>query len=350
MVAAPEPSPRAPDSLPDPSRPAGTPDETMPFDHGVVVVMEYHSFDNLLGALSTVGQPDADGLTFDAAGSALNETPGPHGAVRAFPFPSTAQGSHVSQSWSNTHTQIDGGRMDGFVRSAGSDQPMGFYPPAVVPFIHSLAATFTVANRWFCSAPCMTVPNRRFLLAGTANGATATDVPTILSGSPANGTIVDRLNAHGISWHNYFVDLPGTLVYPDIVLHHPLHLRGIDSFFDDCRHGKLPAVSFVDPEGGLVALLGEELEKIPGLGALGKRLATHGGDEEDPQDLRYGEAWAHRVVQAVLASPAWLRTLLIYTYDEHGGYYDHVPPPPAIKPDDIPPKLAPGDPPGGSPG
>ena len=55
--------------------------------------------------------------------------------------------------------------------------------------------------------------------------------------------------------------------------------------------------------------------------------------------MYYGEEWAHRVVKAILDSPAWPRTLLIYTYDEHGGYYDHVPPPPAIAPDSIPPKL-----------
>ena len=62
--------------------------------------------------------------------------------------------------------------------------------------------------------------------------------------------------------------------------------------------------------------------------------------------MYYGERWAHEAVEAVIRSPAWPRTLLIYTYDEHGGYYDHVPPPPAPAPDDIPPKRrrrSPGD-------
>ena len=63
--------------------------------------------------------------------------------------------------------------------------------------------------------------------------------------------------------------------------------------------------------------------------------------------MSYGEYWAYRTVKAVLDSPAWPRTLLIYTYDEHGGYYDHVPPPAAIAPDSIPPELGPGDVPGG---
>jgi phospholipase C len=341
---------RTPDSLPDPGRPAGAVNDAMPFDHIVVVMMENHSFDNVLGALSRAGQPAADGLTFDSAGQATNSNPGTPGLpaeVRAFPFPTTAQGPHVSQTWNATHEQIDGGRMDGFVKSVGSTQPMGYYPPELLPFSYSLAGTFTVANRWFCSAPCQTIPNRRFLLAGTAYGAVATDVSTLFDGSPPNGTIFDRLDAHGISWANYFTDLPGTVVIPSIIPKHIRHLHRIEKFFADCAAGTLPAVSFVDPEAGLLAYLGTLVERIPLLKDIGARLATHGGDEEDPQDMRYGEAGAHRIVQAVLDSPAWARTLLVYTYDEHGGYYDHVPPPAAIPPDAIPPKLSTTDVPGG---
>jgi phospholipase C len=77
------------------------------------------------------------------------------------------------------------------------------------------------------------------------------------------------------------------------------------------------------------------LRGVPGLEAVGAKLETTGGDEESPQDMSYGESWAYEIVKAVLDSPAWPRTLLIYTYDEHGGYYDHVPPPAAIAPDSI---------------
>ncbi len=341
---------RAPDSLPHPDKPAGTVNAELPFDHIVVVMMENHSFDNLLGALARAGQSAADGLTFDGTGAATNSNPGATGTpprVTAFPFPSSAQGAEVSQTWNATHEQIDGGRMDGFVRSVGSTQPMGYYPPAVLPFAYSLASTFTLANRWFCSAPCQTVPNRRFLLAGTAYGAIATDLATLFDGSPPNGTICDRLDAHGISWHNYFTDLPATVVIPSIIERHLPHLRQASCFFEDCASGKLPAVSFVDPEAGLLSLAGQLLEKLPLLETIGAHLATHGGSQEDPQDMKYGEAWAHRVVQAVLDSPLWPRTLLIYTYDEHGGYYDHVPPPAAIAPDAIAPKLSSSDVPGG---
>jgi phospholipase C len=337
---------RPPDSLPFPDRPAGAVNEAMPFDHIVVVMMENHSFDNLLGGLARAGQPEADGLTFDAAGAPTNSNPGAHGAVRAFAFPSTAQGSDVSQTWNATHEQIDGGRMDGFVRSVNSEQPMGYYPPEVVPFAYSLARTFAVANRWFCSAPCQTFPNRRFLMAGTAYGNIATDAASLADPPPPNGTIFDRLHAHGITWQNYFTDLPETAIIPSIIEKYPTHLATIDDFYSDCRAGTLPSVSLVDPEVGVVSNVGKALAGLPGLAEIAAGLEGLGGDEEAPQDMYYGEAWAHEVVEAVLHSPAWSRTLLVYTYDEHGGYYDHVAPPPAIEPDAIGPTLSGSDVPG----
>jgi phospholipase C len=281
---------RQPDSLPDPSKRAGTVNDAMPFDHIVVVMMENHSFDNLLGELPRSGQPAADGLTFDSCGTATNTN---HGSAATSP------------------------------------------------------STFTLANRWFCSAPCMTFPNRRFLMAGTAYGDISTDAKSLTDPPPPNGTIFDRLHAHGISWRNYFTDLPYTGIIPSILEKYFDHLPPIDSFYEDCAAGALPAVSFVDPEVGVLSFVGKSLSSLPIVGGIASELATVGGDEEAPQDMSYGEAWAHRVVEAVLHSPAWPRTLLIYTYDEHGGYYDHVPPPRAIPPDSIAPKLTPTDVPGG---
>ena len=98
-------------------------------------------------------------------------------------------------------------------------------------------------------------------------------------------------------------------------------------------------MSFVDPEAGLLSLV--EPLNFTRLSTYSRpdlpRSSRTGATEENPQDLHYGEAWAHRVVEAILDSPAWPRTLLIYIYDEHGGYYDHVPPPAAILPDSIEP-------------
>jgi phospholipase C len=338
---------RTPNSLPDPTRPAGTVNEALPFDHIVIVMMENHSFDNLLGALAHSGQPRAKGLRINRAGVAHNSNPGPNGTVGSFRFTSTAQGPNVSQSWNATHEQIDGGRMDGFVRSVQAEQPMGYWTEDVLPFAYSLARTFTIANRWFCSAPCQTYPNRRFLMAGTAYGNIATTTESLFDPPPPNGTIWDRLSKYGISWRNYFTDLPSAGVIGSTVEKYPQNLTSIAQFFADCDAGTLPSVSLVDPEFGVAGEVGGPLSQLPALQPIAEKLNTTGGSEENPQDMSYGEYWAYKAVKAVLESPAWPRTLLLYTYDEHGGYYDHVPPPAAIAPDSIPPALGPGDVPGG---
>jgi phospholipase C len=338
---------QVPNSLPDPSRPPGTPTEALAFDHVVIVMMENHSFDNVLGALARSGQPRAHGLHVNAAGVARNTNPGASGLVRSFPFGSTAQGPNVSQSWNATHQQIDGGRMDGFVRSVEADQPMGYWTADTLPFAYSLARTFTLANRWFCSAPCQTYPNRRFLMAGTAFGNISTSNESLKDAPPPNGTIFDRLQAYGVSWRNYYTDLPSTGIIPSIIEKYPQGIAPIAQFHADCAAGTLPSVSLVDPEFGVLGVVGSNLATVPVLKPIAEKLETTGGDEENPQDMSYGEYWAYTTVKSVLESPVWPRTLLVYTYDEHGGYYDHVPPPSAIAPDPIPPRLGPGDVPGG---
>ncbi|HEY4828798.1 MAG TPA: alkaline phosphatase family protein, partial [Solirubrobacteraceae bacterium] len=123
---------RVPDSLPDPSRPAGTATAAMPFDHIVCVMMENHSFDNLLGALPILGTPKADGLTFNKAGQATNSNPSSNGTVTSYGLTNTEQPGSVDQSWDATHQQIDGGKMDGFVASVNSTEPMGYWTNEVL--------------------------------------------------------------------------------------------------------------------------------------------------------------------------------------------------------------------------
>ena len=347
--AAAPPGLRQAGSLPFPDKPAGTVNEGMPFEHIVVVMMENHSFDNLLGALPRT-RADVDGLTFDSAGNATNGNPDGAGSpaqVTSFPCPNTAQAKSITQAWKPTHEQIDGGAMDGFVGSEkGAREAMGYYTPEVLPFAYSLAETFTLANRWFCSVPGPTYPNRRFLLAGTAFGGTATNTTELLDAlehPPPNGTIFDRLSRHAISWANYFTDIPLITVLPRTLIEHIDHVHARRKFLEACSAGTLPQVSFVDPAAGTLSSIASSLDALPKIVKDALDRLDPGETEEDPDDMYYGERWAHETVEAVLRSPAWPRTLLILTYDEHGGYYDHVPPPPALAPDDIPPKLAPGE-------
>jgi phospholipase C len=334
---------RLADSLPDPTRAAGTPDPAMPFDHVVVVMMENHSFDNYLGMLERRGhRGGVDGFKFDAKGAPANRQPYKDGYVVPVHAKSMCQPPDVDQTWNGTHFQIDGGKMDGFAKNKPGS--MIYWDESDIPFYYSLAKTFTVGNRWFCSAPCQTFPNRRFLLAATAEGLISTDTNSIFDPLPKNGTIFDRLNAHGISWANYFTDLPGTGVWEKIPQSNLDKIKPVGQFYADCASGSLPAVSFVDPEFGASNDVGGALiGAAPQLYTPGQMVETQGGDEENPQNITLGEQFVAKVANAVIASPAWPRTLLVWTYDEHGGYFDHVPPPAAVTPDDIKPKIGPKD-------
>ena len=349
---------------PDPSRPTGT-DLLPQLKHIVVLMMENHSYDNYLGMLS--GRSDGFPLGDDGQPEASNC--GADGEpIRAHHLTSTQQLPCVpSQSWHATHHQWDEGKNDGFVTSnevivpaagdvdpalcqgAGAAIGMGYWTEDDLPFYYGLARTFPVADRWFSSCLGPTFPNRRFLIAGTAHGL-IDDAPSDLLDYPPNGTIFDQLDGHGISWANYHAaagdqsrlrhqlrhrrrmmrrralavgrsfppvksamqkDLQFTAdLFPIGVARYTKHVHNIDQFFTDADNGTLPAFSIVDPD-------------------------FEACSEENPQDIRKGESFAAEVINHCLHGPGWPGTLLIWVYDEHGGYYDHVPPPPAVPPDDV---------------
>jgi len=342
-----------PGERPDPARPAGT-DRLPQIKHIVVLMMENHSFDSYLG---TLGRGDGFPLGDDGAPNA--ENPDSAGTmIRAYHARSTIQQAGTpTQSWNASHLQWAGGKLDGFVTAAEQTAPgcdktaaMGYWTGQDLPFYHGLAETFPLADRWFASCLGPTFPNRRFLLAGTANGL-MDDLPVNLLDRPKAGTIMDMLTRHGISWVNYrpagedqsefrrFVqyrrrrtrhhlahfgrplradcdgfkrDLQFTAaIYPLGVAGYMAHVRSIERFFADADAGNLPSFCIVDPD-------------------------FRSFSEENPQDIRKGESFAAEVISRVMHGPGWADTLLIWTYDEHGGYYDHVAPPAAAPPDDVP--------------
>jgi phospholipase C len=342
---------RWPDSIPYPSLPVGKNTGAFPFDHVVIVMQENHSFDNYLGMLPVCGQPKADGFTFNAKEEPLNWNPMGNERMPVY-HQSGFSGAHDSgsQSWDDTHIQIDHGAMDGFARTGPGS--MGYYTEDDLPFYYSLANTFTLANRWFCSVPAQTYPNRRFLMAGTASGIVSTDIDNVTT-YPANGTIWDQLSTHSISWTNYFSDAPTSCIILDTVFRYPEHYAHIEQFFADAAAGVLPSVSLVDCNMGAIqgevpSVVGELPQPVPTFAATPDlMIETTCQSEENPEDVQLGEQFVASVVNAVLASPAWQRTLLIWFYDEHGGYYDHVTPPSAIAPDSIAPDISSTDQPGG---
>ncbi len=248
-----------------------------------------------------------DGLPLDA-------NPYDGKLLKAFHMPSSCQlDAHPGQNWNASHMSFNNGRNDGFVQASGP-VAMGYWDGTDIPFYYGLAETFPVCDRFFCSTLAQTYPNRRFLVAGTAAGIVSTSTDALLAPTPPNGTIFDRLDAHDISWLNYYNDLPSVAVIPEVATKHPKRLVHASQFLTDAAAGTLPAFSIVDPD------------------------FSH-QSEEDPQDIRVGERFAADIINAAMHGKAWDKTLLIWTFDEHGGYYDHVPPPHAIKPDDIPPDI-----------
>ena len=300
---------RKPGSRPFANVPAGT-DMLPQIEHIVVVMMENHSFDNYFGMLGR-----GDGFTLDRRGqpTAVNDDSSGN-PVRAYHAPSTCQSHYdVSQSWTASHTAWDYGRMDGFVRGSSRDA-MAYWTGADLPYYYDLGRTFVLCDRYFASTMAQTYPNRRFLMAATALGQVSDPLPSPTDPAPPNGTIFDRLNAYGISWKNYFVDLATCMLFPSVPESNPQHLAPTAQFFVDAAAGTLPGFCIVDTE-------------------------FNQASEENPQDIQTGEEFAARVINAAMTGAAWDKTLLIWTYDEHGGYYDHVRPPRAVPPDGIPPQV-----------
>jgi phospholipase C len=224
-------------------------------------MMENHSFDNLLGRLGR-----GDGFTLGAGGVPTASNPYPDGSIQhAFHMPTTCQLSgSPSQEWAASHTAWNNGLMDGFVRaqpSAGTKAgvAMGYWTRADLPFTYSLASTFPIADRWFCSVLRQTDPNRRYLIAATSAGMTD-DVGSnlqqdLLLAAPADVTVFDRLSSHRISWIDYNESFPTgatSMLYPvDDTLLMSLgktHNQPMTSFFSDAAAGNLPAFSLLDPD------------------------------------------------------------------------------------------------------
>jgi len=307
--------PVGPGLRPDPSLPEGT--DTMPeIEHIIVLMMENHSFDNYFGMLDpSVGFQLSNGVPTAANLDANGQI------VRAFHMPSACQDhAEPSQAWNASHTAYANGRNTGFVLGS-SPVAMGYWVGDDIPFYYGLARTFALASRWFCSTLCQTYPNRRFLMAGTAAGIISTDGAALNAPAPPNGNIFERLDAYGISWANYHSDVASLGILIEYAVAHAHNTFSMDQFYADAASGNLPGFSLVDP-------------------------AFTGGSEENPDDIRIGEQFCAKVINAVMSGPGWKKTLLVWLYDEHGGYYDHVPPPSAVAPDDIPPDLAHGDVPG----
>jgi phospholipase C len=302
----------------------------IPVDKIVVVMMENRSFDHYFGQLAAfTGRSDIDVAPADATNpDHVGAVPGALHPRRHAPHLCARDTEH---SWSATHEEWNGGRMDGFfAASAGDphldasmiDRSMWWYDAGDLPFYYALASRFAIGDHYHASVLGPTWPNRMYLLAATSFGRTTNDLPD-LADHPfphTDASVLDLLTKRHVAWTLFADGASGAAtVHGDALATRwgPGHVAPARAFLERAATGSLPAVSFVDPDFS--------------------HSTTTGQDEHPPADVQLGQRFVAGIVRALLASPDWPRSALFLTYDEHGGYYDHAPPPAACAPDARPP-------------
>lgn len=361
--------------------PMPRPDRARAMEHVVALMFENRSFDNLLGRLYQPGEV----ASFDGVSGRDLSNPVPPWAIRpgspAEVRYTVAAGMNApspdpGEEYQHVNTQIFGiidppgnrGKlaarmtppynapadparppsMDGFVADyisavwaetgrqpefAEYAQIMTGYAPAQMPVLSTLARGFATFDRWFCDVPSQTFANRSFFHAATSSGyvVNMSPVDSFPSHNDAE-TIFDRLDAAGLSWRVYcsppsHLSLTGLLHAPRLAGRFATHFLSTDRFLEDAASGELPAYSFIEPN----MLYGHD-DMHPAFDAL-----FPGVDFDPPSSLIGGEALLASIYNAVRASSSpggsnAFNTLLLVTFDEHGGTFDHVRPPAAPPP------------------
>lgn len=311
--------------------------------HIVVLMLENRSFDHMLGYLyadngnvSAAGQP-FEGLT------GRESNPGASGAALVEVFeiaPGTTStyympGADPGEGYAATNAQLFGSSTapvppvasnQGFVSNFDSTLAweakqkwsilpgtvaadiMGMHTPKTLPVLCALARGFAVCDHWFGAAPTETLPNRAFVHAGTSQGHMDDKTKSFTA-----GTIYASLGKKNVSWkiYGYTADPLTRMSFPDLVGAPDANFGHFADFQADAANGTLAGYSFLEPSWG-----------------------SSGNSQHPNYDVALGEQYIHDVYTALRHGPAWNETLLIVTYDEHGGCYDHVPPPTnAVPPD-----------------
>jgi len=329
-----------------------TPGSLANIDHLVVLTMENRSFDQMLGYLSLpasaggMGRTEVDGLKggeFNPYnGTNYPSFPFPPGATLFAPDPGHSYGP-VFHQINSTNTvasqQWENGQMNGFVKayaeesdvvppnSAGNGSSiMGYHTGVNVPAFDALARDFAISHRWFAAHPGPTFCNRYYELSGRLNLASGLNAALpagtweFSNSSPLtpsfSKTIFDHLNEYAqtpvggnLTWKYYEHAYCFLRFFSDYTFNYE-NIKSVndpdEGFYADAARGTLPSVSYIDPHF---------IEVPPG------------NCDGPPADVADGQKLVRNIVEALIAGPKWNKTLLVIIYDEHGGFYDHVPPP-----------------------
>jgi hypothetical protein len=195
---------------------------------------------------------------------------------------------------------------------------MGYYDAAQLPIYDLFAREFAICNRWFASLPTDTWPNRLYSLTGGSGGMITTPSTASVPSDPPGYTltsIFEVLQARGVDWMNYFSDLPFALIFKRLAqdASYTRRMRSLSNLLAAAQTGDLPSVAWLDPNFTDVET------------SVGEPAAAN--DDHPPGDVANGQVLLRQIYQALSQGPGWSKTLLIVTYDEHGGFFDHVLPP-----------------------
>lgn len=313
------PSRPASDTTPmDGSQPESELDNLMRVNHFVLLMLENRSYDHVLGHLTHPrhgGDPVYDGLTGEESNQITNIEPDAEPA----PMPNTRFFPSPPHSFEPVMNQISDGDMSGFgeefrlalERKNLAMDPrsiMNFHVPGQLRNYERLVSEFSVAKRWFASHPGPTWPNRLCTLTGATAFLDNSDIPIEDLGYLDFATIFDLLDEADINWRYYEHDLAFLRMIKKFRLE-SARIRPFERFAEDAKAG-LPPVTFIDPN----------FVDIPSGGVVND-------DHPGGADMINGQTLVAAVINALMESPGWDNTLLVITYDEHGGFFDHVPPP-----------------------
>lgn len=264
----------------------------------VFLMLENRSFDHLFGSLSLVeGRDDVDGLL----STMFNETTD---GTRLSPAPADLMCvEDPAHGFDAAHLQWNEGSCDNFVKiheerygTAVAHRVMGYLDRTTAPTSYALADRYALCQRWFCSVMGPTWPNRYYSMLSTSNGLTRnTPIDVSLP------SIYGRLDAANVDWRQYY----GNIAFSALLVGHSLEqdeYQKLDTFFDDAAAGTLPPFVHLDPIFGI-------------------------NDDHPPAHPLSGQILIASIYAALAQSPQWNETLFVVTYDEHGGFFDHVAPP-----------------------
>ncbi|KAL4950323.1 phosphoesterase family-domain-containing protein [Aspergillus filifer] len=295
-----------------------------PIKNVVVLVQENLSFDALAGGLTY--NPDIDNLvnrTFcnpanisDPNSPQVCAKPVAKNVAPDDPDHSIAGGNFQVYGTDHPDLSVNRPTMQGFVteqiRSYGinrdlarASEVINYYTPEHIPIFNTLAKNYLLFDRWFAAVPGPTNPNRAYMTSGTSHGHGWNDPGFDVSALPQL-SIFEQLSAANISWVNYSNATgfsPDALFYSWTAKKAKSHIKYIDQFYADAENGNLPQFTWINPE-----------------------CCTY-QSFHPPSPTNIGEDFIKSIYEALRSGPQWNETLFILTFDEHGGFADHVPPP-----------------------